>query len=487
MSNRGNFQRVLSQFGSNTADQSSAATPIMGLLSILKKMKKEEREARILVLGLDNAGKTTILKILGEKERVHEGFKLNLVLGMGFRGEPGRSSEKEYSNVWDIGGQKAIRPYWSNYFENTDALVYVIDSSDRRRLEESGAELAELLAEELGLGGHAPEISQLAMGFPGQDKLGGIPMLVFANKQDLMSASPASDIASVLNLEPRKPLATAFGKSKPAVRRMVTDCRRAWNGSSPRAERTEGREIAEAGSLPAWPTCDAALVGMDNAPLERVRQYLQWRCRMKHFAGVACGIVRNGSLVFYQDAGFQDVEQKVKMSGNTIVRLFSMTKCLVAAAFAAYYEDPDSGIDLDDPVSKCPMRPPCVAAAIMELRLVPVTQPCLPLLRTRAEQHVGHPATRWKASFFALAAIAVRRTARPALSKHGFATWTMWMVGLTFQCQMNAAAEDGDMEAIQKHFEVALKVRTACSTPNHRLCWAFYWEAVSTDPRFGGQ
>ncbi|CAE7285837.1 unnamed protein product, partial [Symbiodinium sp. CCMP2456] len=80
--------------------------------------------------------------------------------------------------------------------------------------------------------------------------------------------------------------------------------------------------------------------GMDGEPLERVRQYLQWRCRMKHFAGIACGIVKNGSLVFYQDAGYQDAEQKVKMSGDTIVRLFSMTKCLVAAAFCTYLEEP---------------------------------------------------------------------------------------------------------------------------------------------------
>merc|ERR1711862_766913 len=89
---------------------------------------------------------------------VHEGFKLN---------------------VWDIGGQKTIRPYWSNYFESSDALVYVIDSSDRRRLDESGAELKELLAE---------------------DKLGGIPLLVFANKQDLMQATPAEEITSSLDL-----------------------------------------------------------------------------------------------------------------------------------------------------------------------------------------------------------------------------------------------------------------------------------------------
>ncbi len=41
-------------------------------------------------------------------------------------------------NVWDIGGQKAIRPYWRNYFDQTDGLIYVIDSADRRRMEETG-------------------------------------------------------------------------------------------------------------------------------------------------------------------------------------------------------------------------------------------------------------------------------------------------------------------------------------------------------------
>merc|ERR1711953_1505841 len=82
-------------------------------------------------------------------------------------------------NVWDIGGQKTIRAYWSNYFEASDALVYVIDSSDSRRLEESGAELKELLAE---------------------DKLGGVPLLIFANKQDLLQATPADEISECLQL-----------------------------------------------------------------------------------------------------------------------------------------------------------------------------------------------------------------------------------------------------------------------------------------------
>jgi GTPase SAR1 family protein len=43
--------------------------------------------------------------------------------------------------VWDIGGQKAIRPYWKNYYENTDGLVYVVDSADEARVKECSEEL----------------------------------------------------------------------------------------------------------------------------------------------------------------------------------------------------------------------------------------------------------------------------------------------------------------------------------------------------------
>lgn len=124
------------------------------------------------MLGLDNAGKTTVLKKLSDEDITHimptQGFNIKSLVHEGVK-----------LNVWDIGGQKSIRPYWSNYFESSDALVYVIDSSDRRRLEESGQELRELLAE---------------------DKLGGVPLLIFANKQDLLQATPADEITAALNL-----------------------------------------------------------------------------------------------------------------------------------------------------------------------------------------------------------------------------------------------------------------------------------------------
>ena len=78
----------------------------MGLLSILRKLKSTpDRELRILLLGLDNAGKTTILKTLASEDVSHitptQGFNIKSVASDGFK-----------LNVWDIGGQRKIRPYW---------------------------------------------------------------------------------------------------------------------------------------------------------------------------------------------------------------------------------------------------------------------------------------------------------------------------------------------------------------------------------------
>lgn len=87
------------------------------MLSILKKLRSSpDKELRLLLLGLDNAGKTTLLKQLASEDVSHvtptAGFNIKSVLSSGFK-----------LNVWDIGGQRKIRPYWRNYFENTDILV----------------------------------------------------------------------------------------------------------------------------------------------------------------------------------------------------------------------------------------------------------------------------------------------------------------------------------------------------------------------------
>eukprot|EP00931_Biecheleriopsis_adriatica_P116119 TRINITY_DN91810_c0_g1_i1.p1 TRINITY_DN91810_c0_g1~~TRINITY_DN91810_c0_g1_i1.p1 ORF type:complete len:781 (+),score=193.37 TRINITY_DN91810_c0_g1_i1:93-2435(+) len=161
----------------------------------------------------------------------------------------------------------------------------------------------------------------------------------------------------------------------PAARKLLEELSSSWRTPGGRG-RTKAlpAEPVPAGPLSAWPSCAPELVGMSPEPLDRVRQYINWRCRMKHFAGIACGIVRNGSLAWYQDAGFQDAEQKVKMSGDTIVRLFSMTKCLVAAAFFTYWEEPGRNIDLDDPVSK--YIPAFAEMTVLPKRGQKENQPC---------------------------------------------------------------------------------------------------------------
>lgn len=51
--------------------------------------------------------------------------------------------------MWDVGGQKSLRSYWRNYFECTDGIIWVVDSADKRRLEDCRAELHTLLKEEV--------------------------------------------------------------------------------------------------------------------------------------------------------------------------------------------------------------------------------------------------------------------------------------------------------------------------------------------------
>lgn len=146
----------------------------MGLLSYLKSLtsRNTNAEIRILILGLDNSGKSTILRRLSDEDildvRPTQGFQVKTLTQSDFQ-----------INMWDVGGQKAIRSYWKNYFDATEALIYVIDSSDRRRMEETGVELQQLLDEE---------------------KLTGIPLVIFANKQDLLNALTPAEITQGLNL-----------------------------------------------------------------------------------------------------------------------------------------------------------------------------------------------------------------------------------------------------------------------------------------------
>ena len=125
------------------------------------------------MLGLDNAGKTTILK----KYNGEDISSISPTLGFNIK-------TLEYQgyklNVWDVGGQTTIRSYWRNYFEQTDGLVWVVDSGDKIRLEDCRRELHQLLL---------------------QERLAGASLLVFCNKQDLTGALTLEEIREFLQLD----------------------------------------------------------------------------------------------------------------------------------------------------------------------------------------------------------------------------------------------------------------------------------------------
>ena len=130
------------------------------------------KEMRILMVGLDAAGKTTILY------KLKLGEVVNTIPTIGFNVETVEYKNISF-NVWDVGGQDKIRLLWRHYYTNTQGLIYVVDSNDRERIEENREELHKMLAEE---------------------ELRDAVLLVFANKQDLPGALTCPEITDKLGL-----------------------------------------------------------------------------------------------------------------------------------------------------------------------------------------------------------------------------------------------------------------------------------------------
>ncbi len=84
----------------------------------------KQREARILMLGLDAAGKTTILM------KLKLGEVIQSIPTIGFNVEAVKFKNITF-NVWDVGGQDKIRPMWKHYYQNAEGLIFVVDSSDK--------------------------------------------------------------------------------------------------------------------------------------------------------------------------------------------------------------------------------------------------------------------------------------------------------------------------------------------------------------------
>merc|ERR1712196_614029 len=131
-----------------------------------------KKDCRILMVGLDAAGKTTILY------KLKLGEVVTTIPTIGFNVET-----VEYKNinftVWDVGGQDKIRPLWRHYYQNTHGLIFVVDSNDRDRVLEARDELTKML---------------------GEEEMRDAILLVFANKQDLPNAMTPAEITDKLQL-----------------------------------------------------------------------------------------------------------------------------------------------------------------------------------------------------------------------------------------------------------------------------------------------
>ena len=112
-----------------------------GMFSKIWQRFLGKKEMRILMVGLDAAGKTTILY------KLKLGEVVTTIPTIGFNVET-----VEYKNisftVWDVGGQDKIRLLWRHYYQNTQGLIFVVDSNDRDRIDDAREELHKMLSEE---------------------------------------------------------------------------------------------------------------------------------------------------------------------------------------------------------------------------------------------------------------------------------------------------------------------------------------------------
>eukprot|EP01113_Clastostelium_recurvatum_P019338 TRINITY_DN227_c0_g1_i3.p1 TRINITY_DN227_c0_g1~~TRINITY_DN227_c0_g1_i3.p1 ORF type:complete len:189 (-),score=18.41 TRINITY_DN227_c0_g1_i3:200-766(-) len=136
-------------------------------------MGNKASSVKVLMVGLDNSGKTTALNSLMKREGVETkksvGYNVDEI-----------KFKKHVFEVFDVAGEEKVRQLWRHYFDNKQALIFVVDSNDRDRLPEAAKELGQLLMQ--------PDLNHL-------------PLLVLANKKDLPNALKSDEIIAHLELK----------------------------------------------------------------------------------------------------------------------------------------------------------------------------------------------------------------------------------------------------------------------------------------------
>ncbi|CAN6630537.1 ADP-ribosylation factor-like protein 3 [Trichomonascus vanleenenianus] len=136
-----------------------------------------KEEYSVLILGLDNAGKTTLLENIksqyGSKYLTPDRIAPTVGQNVGHVAVNG-----VVLKLWDVGGQENLRTLWDSYYEAAHAVVFVVDSTDQQRIEECKQALDNVVSD---------------------DSIEGVPILMLANKQDCDDRLEVEDIKEIFN------------------------------------------------------------------------------------------------------------------------------------------------------------------------------------------------------------------------------------------------------------------------------------------------
>uniref|UniRef100_A0A8C1KL68 ADP-ribosylation factor-related protein 1 n=1 Tax=Cyprinus carpio TaxID=7962 RepID=A0A8C1KL68_CYPCA len=149
------------------------------LLSGLYKYVFQKDEYCVLILGLDNAGKTTFLEQTKTKfSRNYKGMNLSKITTTVGLNIGTIDVGKARLMFWDLGGQEELQSLWDKYYAESHGVIYVIDSTDEERLSESKNAFEKMISSEV---------------------LEGVPLLVLANKQDVENCLSVPDIKTAFS------------------------------------------------------------------------------------------------------------------------------------------------------------------------------------------------------------------------------------------------------------------------------------------------